>query len=282
MKILSLNGGGMLGYIPLCILENLEKETGKPSCEIFDLIGGVSTGSIIGGALSKGIPASEVKEKYKQLREKIFKNKRSFFMSLFFPLYKIKNLENTLKDIIGDLRINELKTRYMTYALRIDGSFMDSVYWKSWKDDVKLYEVMCASSSAPHYFQPYQVEDHWYVDGGVVNNNPSLALLSEAIKFGERREDIKIVNLWAEHLVGIKDPAKHYGLLTILPGLPTMFTTGGEDSTDYYVNQMIGDNLISLRPAPNLPIDTGEFEIMERIANELWEENKDRLLDLVK
>jgi patatin-like phospholipase/acyl hydrolase len=55
MNILSLNGGGTSGLMTALILAKIENEYGNKHicCELFDLITGVSTGSIIGALLSK-------------------------------------------------------------------------------------------------------------------------------------------------------------------------------------------------------------------------------------
>ena len=69
-RILSLDGGGVRGYLTVMILENIEKQlnakdgSDKPLGEYFDLIAGTSTGAIIGGLLAIGKKASEVRKIY--------------------------------------------------------------------------------------------------------------------------------------------------------------------------------------------------------------------------
>ncbi|KAH3860848.1 hypothetical protein DPMN_023771 [Dreissena polymorpha] len=46
-RVLCLDGGGIRGIIILEILEAIEKEAGKPIKDLFDWIGGTSTGGII-------------------------------------------------------------------------------------------------------------------------------------------------------------------------------------------------------------------------------------------
>jgi patatin-like phospholipase/acyl hydrolase len=47
IKILSIDGGGIRGIIPAMVLAKIERQTGRPACELFDLIAGTSTGGII-------------------------------------------------------------------------------------------------------------------------------------------------------------------------------------------------------------------------------------------
>jgi len=44
LRILAIDGGGIRGIIPAVVLAAIEKQSGKPICELFDLIAGTSTG----------------------------------------------------------------------------------------------------------------------------------------------------------------------------------------------------------------------------------------------
>jgi len=46
VKILAIDGGGIRGVIPAVLLAEIEKRTGQPISELFDLIAGTSTGGI--------------------------------------------------------------------------------------------------------------------------------------------------------------------------------------------------------------------------------------------
>ena len=61
-RILSLDGGGAKGFYTIGILDELEKNIGKPLHECFDLIFGTSTGSIIAALLARGdsVPNSAI------------------------------------------------------------------------------------------------------------------------------------------------------------------------------------------------------------------------------
>lgn len=54
VRILSIDGGGIRGIIPLTILSHLEEDTKKPIAQLFDVITGTSTGGII--ALGLNVP----------------------------------------------------------------------------------------------------------------------------------------------------------------------------------------------------------------------------------
>ena len=69
-KILTLDGGGVKGYLTILILEKLEKalqrkfNDNKTIGERFDLIIGTSTGGIIASGLSIKKSAKEIRELY--------------------------------------------------------------------------------------------------------------------------------------------------------------------------------------------------------------------------
>lgn len=280
MRILSLNGGGMLGYMQLVLLEQIEYELGK-SHEIFDLICGVSTGSIIGAGLSIGIPAYELKAKYKELRNDVFGKKKWFLSSLFKPVYELENLETCIKDVYGSHFINNTKTNFMTYAVNVSNTFLKTKFWRTWDDNIEIYKAVTASCSVPYYFNPYNIDGEWYVDGGLSDNNPSMVALTESLKDDIDITKIKLLNLWSTKGFGLKNPSKFYGLITVIRDLPYIFTNAGEDCTDFYVNRILGNNVVSIQPKVNLTIDNNKFDLMESHALSLWTEHKNKIIDLL-
>ena len=53
VKILAIDGGGIRGIIPATVLMEIERQTGKPAAQLFDLIAGTSTGGILAVGLVK-------------------------------------------------------------------------------------------------------------------------------------------------------------------------------------------------------------------------------------
>lgn len=59
--VISIDGGGIRGYVPALILEKLEEELGHVHLrEAVDMFAGTSTGGIISIALSTDIPAARL------------------------------------------------------------------------------------------------------------------------------------------------------------------------------------------------------------------------------
>lgn len=277
MKILSINGGGTLGYITLCVLERLEEEAGMPCYEIFDLISGVSTGSIIGYALSSGFTAKETKKLYEELIPKIFHNKTGFFMSLFKPYYNINDLEKTIRENIGDKKISDVKTKFMCHATKVNSPEIKTKFWKSWKaeHDIIAWQALTASSAAPLYFSPYQIEDDIFVDGGLVSNSANVVSIVEAIKLGAKLEDIKMLNLTINTNKTYDKKKDLIGLLRVASNFPLISVWGTERIEMHQADKLLKKgNFSVVYPDTGLGIDNQEFEEMQQIADKLWFERK--------
>src|SRR5690349_9443629 len=119
-RLLSIDGGGLLGLIPAEALMEIEKQldkiTGepKPLCDRFDLIGGTSTGSILAAGLALGLRAEKLRNFYIDFGKEIFT--KSFLPARFWHNYPSGPLEKHLKTVLGEsttLGSKSLKTKIM-------------------------------------------------------------------------------------------------------------------------------------------------------------------------
>src|SRR5688500_20096318 len=74
VRVLAIDGGGIRGIIPALVLAELERRSGRPVFELFDLIAGTSTGGILACALCAPdpLPAEEVAAIYEEEGPAIF------------------------------------------------------------------------------------------------------------------------------------------------------------------------------------------------------------------
>jgi patatin-like phospholipase/acyl hydrolase len=106
--ILQIDGGGILGATPALVLAQLElslqKETGNPHLllrNIFDMCCGTSTGAIISGLITAGVPAREIYFFYRKDGMRLFnKSKNYFFTRLIKPKFKRKDFLAVLYRIL--------------------------------------------------------------------------------------------------------------------------------------------------------------------------------------
>lgn len=200
-RILSLDGGGVRGYLSIRILENIEKHLNfKENIEMhlgerFDLIVGTSTGAIIAGLLAIGKSAEEIRKLYESDIPVIFgKNmKRNKVTSLLYPQYKPNELKKKAHIYFDDLTFKDVKTDLIVTS--VDISTMKPRFHKSdfadnnrGRVDEKVSSAIIASASAPVYFPVARDLKHsdYLIDGGIVANNPSMVGLVDALTFNRK------------------------------------------------------------------------------------------------
>jgi uncharacterized protein len=183
-NILSLDGGGIRGIILLQQLIELELYLGDKICNKFDLISGTSTGGIIAALLAKGYTAKEILDFYLNNSSKIFK--RGFLrFGIFRSKYSDKNFNRILKEHLCEIKLSELECDVIIPAYNINKR--EKRLFKSTKDlNSSLYDVVRATASPQSFFPSHKIDNDYYIDGGMVINNPSLISYSEAVNNGEK------------------------------------------------------------------------------------------------
>jgi len=196
-KILTLDGGGILGMISIEVLAQIEAslrtQLGSPTlvlADYFDLVGGTSTGAVIATCLALGMPVDSVRRFYLESGRQMFD--KAFLLKRFYAKYEDDKLVAMLKDTIGsdtELGTDRLRTLLMIVTRNVS---TDSPWPVSNNPRAKynvldradcnlrlpLWQLVRASTAAPTYFPPEEVHfgghDFIFVDGGVTPyNNPS-------------------------------------------------------------------------------------------------------------
>ncbi len=168
---IAIDGGGIRGVIVTKALSLLEEELGKPVHEIFRLVAGTSTGSIISAGIASGLTASQLHQLYTSLGETIFKKSwRTFFWPLTRFRFPHEPLAKALQDHLGNKKMGDFWTANPATDVVIttfDLLANKTCFIKPWKREYKYWPVIravLASSSIPTYFP---VVAGRYVDGGV-------------------------------------------------------------------------------------------------------------------
>lgn len=176
-NILSIDGGGTAGIVSATVLNRLEKKLNTNILSIFDEYTATSTGTIILSLLFTGYKTDEIIDLYLSLSKKVFKrnlfqNIKSLF-GLFDELYDSKHFERLLQEKLGDIKCSDLPYKFKFLALNISNN-THKVFTN--KDDIELWKVVRSCSSIPTVFEPFNINGEYYIDGGVIANNPSLYL----------------------------------------------------------------------------------------------------------
>lgn len=273
MRILSLNGGGTCGYMTASLLDKIETEIKHPSYELFDLMTGVSTGSIIVGFLGKGVAASELKNLYKQLATDIFSKKNWIPWK---PWYSIDELYNIASAHLC-YPFNKSKTKTMILATKISTpKYITSKFWKSWKEDdtIMTHEVVVSSCAAPIYFAPHEYQGVVYVDGGFSGNNPSMHSIAEALSMGGVMDNMYNLNIGCGRGNGLDNAMKFSNILKWIPqisDLVTLSVRAGELASEYHSHQLLGFRNHVVQPEIDLDLATLDFATMDAQVDKMWE-----------
>ncbi|NOK15825.1 CBASS cGAMP-activated phospholipase [Corallococcus carmarthensis] len=198
-RILSLDGGGIRGAFSASVLATLEKETGRACVDHFDLITGTSTGGIIALGLALGLPASTIRDFYRDKGLDIFpgtglvQRTSLTLRQLFAPKRSHEALKAALRSVFNDMRLGEARCRLVIPTYDAVGGrifLLKTAHHARFTGEYKASAVDCAlaTSAAPTYFAAAAFADHpgaSYVDGGVWANCPIMVGVAEAVHFLE-------------------------------------------------------------------------------------------------
>lgn len=188
---LSSNDGGLRGYFTALILMFLEQDlasAGKITgsiADMFQLLAGASTGSIIAAGLSTNKTAGDIALLYDMHGADIFHRPR-WFQAIPGRTRKSGGLEDVLHAQFGARTLSQVERRLLivAYALDLRGE-RGPVLLCGGPDlyaspDIELRHVVRASAAAPVRLPPASVTEtgglrHMVaIDGGLAASNPSL------------------------------------------------------------------------------------------------------------
>lgn len=204
--VLSIDGGGVRGLFSSILLTKIEKIIGIPLCKLFDLIVGVSVGGLIalsiGQECDKSSKLNLVSLFNKNNMQRIF-NKSCW--DKIMPIQTQPKYDGTEKKkvIQEHTKIKTFgETSINTAIVTFDICLEKTKIFRSWDNHDKLLnpsKIGNATSAAPTYFPCVQIKDSWYIDGGVVANNPCLIALQEAHNLWGKDADIRILSIGSGH-----------------------------------------------------------------------------------
>lgn len=227
-RILSIDGGGLRGVIPLQVIREIENITSQPIHKTFDLIAGTSTGGLLTCALTFGDVEStvgntrkysldEIQNLYVTRGKEIFpkygklKNSYNAIKKWIRPEFNPDNLQNILVEYFGENRITSCLKPVFIASYNIHRNipifFTTREATLQEEKNAKLFEICRATSAAPTYFPSYSFnydsENIICIDGGIIMNNPSIGALIEILgnsdykhyKLNEKRIDLKDISI---------------------------------------------------------------------------------------
>ena len=267
-RILSLDGGGLRGLIPLLTLKRIEEMTGKKTHELFDMIAGTSTGGIIAAGLSAtrdgkspALTVDKLIELYTTKGEAIFPRSKNVFSKAFRnikgalgPKFSADGLDAQLKEYFGDMALKDtLKPIVITsYDIRNNQVVMFKTRLAKWdaRYDLPLSSACRATSAAPTYLPSYELSydgrQRTCIDGGVYINNPAMGAIAEAIKANPKLKpsDIEVLSLGTgAYAEKIGDKAEEWGLAEWALPITTTMMQATSFAAAYEAGQIAGKHL---------------------------------------
>lgn len=217
LRILSLDGGGVRGISSLCVLKELMAQTSRQRaadnpnepksairpCDVFDLICGTSTGGLIALMLGRLEMVFPLFIKLSKTVDDCFKAYLSLAQEVFTAKSKATTakfddeiLERKIKDIIqaqnldGNASLAHPDGKCKTFVVAtIVRAASNAVLMQTYDNfpsseafDCTIWQAARATSAAPTFFKPIEIEYVQYVDGGVGHNNPAELAIHEAHK----------------------------------------------------------------------------------------------------
>jgi patatin-like phospholipase/acyl hydrolase len=206
LKVLSIDGGGARGLIPVRLLEEIETQCQQPIHKLFDVIAGTSTGAVVSLMLTKPQPftCAAARQLYAQ-------HAKDFFSAT--PWHRVKTLwgwvgpkypttspkqalqgvlgtDTELKDAVGEvvIPIYDITKQHSPDPTLHAGprTFSRADAKKDPQQNFRMLEVALAATSAPTYFPCVPMANRDFqlhpIDGAVYLNNPAGAGISHAMR----------------------------------------------------------------------------------------------------
>jgi len=278
-KILSIDGGGLRGIVPLIILQEIEKRTGKKAHQLFDMMVGTSTGGLISSCLTIRKSKDSIEpmysvddliKMYSDYAHIIFPTPTSFgkildkLTNLWHPEFSDKGIKEVLHKFISDQKITEsmLPIIVPTYDLSSNKPvlFKTSEAVGDPSADARIFDICMATSSAPTYLPAYSFDYKGNkliaIDGGVYANNPTMTAIAELSKYGRSgfykksdgsnvsMEDVSVLSLGTGSYTGsiTLENAVKWGQLQWIQVISDIMMKGVNQTTDYEAAELIYNN----------------------------------------
>ncbi|NWO56030.1 CBASS cGAMP-activated phospholipase [Chromohalobacter israelensis] len=259
--ILSLSGGGYRGLFSAEILKALERVSGGPLANKFDLIAGTSVGSILASAVAKELPASDLPTLFTDHGEDIFSSRKILGGMIKSPgflasKYRADALKKLLsrEALLSSSTFDDLHHRLIIPAVNLSKGgpqYFKTQHHPRFTQDGrrKVIDAVLASSAAPIYFPVHKFDNNRYADGGLIANSPLLAAIHEAVYIlGVPPEKINAISVgtMGGHLTIDPKMKLEAGLKQWGVNLVLMQMTAQEAMQDFMAGHVIESRLISL------------------------------------
>lgn len=199
-----MDGGGAKGVYTLGVLKEVEAIANAPLCEVFDLIFGTSTGSIIAALIALGYRIEEIENLYFALMPQImthrFSGTRTRALKIEAENIFGKQDFSTFKIPIGIVCANHDFERPMVFKYSVQQAHGRAATFKP-GFGCTIADAVVASCAAYPFFKKVKVKtenqgEQVLMDGGYVANNPTLFALADACQaFKKNASELAVLSV---------------------------------------------------------------------------------------
>lgn len=202
IRVLSIDGGGTRGVVPLQVLKLLEAETGKKIHQLFDYICGVSTGAVLAFMLGLAhFSLEECADMYRRFGSEVFRQNPlvgTVKMGWSHSYYNTETWETILREKLGHRVLiktarDELSPKVSAVSAVVNwGTSPKAFVFRNYNhkpgslsryagaSGCQMWQAVRASSAAPGYFQEFTLQSDIHQDGGILLNNPCALAVHES------------------------------------------------------------------------------------------------------
>ncbi len=271
--ILSLDGGGVRGLATLHFLKELDiylkEKYNRCINDVFHLYIGTSVGGMIASCLACDKKPDELAEYVDENIDIVFKRK-----GLAFPWsnkYRSRGIDELIAGIIPDIQMKDINKPFLTTAynttLRKPTIFNNQSTGLYSDNSVSLRKVIQATSAAPSYFAPVEIEEGtYYIDGGVICIDPVLHGYTAAFKRW-KNEKVMVLSVGTGQCPQKSiNPSNHWGIINWLwyGKLVDIILGASDELGREQMDMIIGKDYLRINSKleRNIPMDsTNEFDL---------------------
>ena len=272
-KILSIDGGGIRGIIPVRLLERLERH--HPGIvQEFDLFAGTSSGAVLAAGFAYGLTARFLRQMYKGFGEEVFTDSIwddiKDLKILIGADYSLENFKSLMERVVGSITLGQLPKKVLITTFDLKDETLDPPRWKpkffhnynssNGDGDQRLVDVVIRSAAAPIYFPTYQ----GYIDGGVAAINPSTCAMAQAYHEGFR--DVRMLSFGTgTNPHWLEEQEADWGVIQWGLKLVNIFIDGVSEVADYQCRQILQEDYFRLQPLLPYSIGLDEWQATDEL-----------------
>lgn len=259
--ILTIDGGGTRGLIPLTYLKYLEQQNPNGIASIFNLMGGISTGAIIVAALSKEqfdgpnsyhFTAKQISDLYRKKSPDFFSQSIFYRIislnGLILPLFNTKKKNDFFKEQFKKSTLKNLSNHVALFAYDIkQKNILIFCNWIKCDNSLNQYsiaDIVSGATSVMGIFAPVMLStyDHQIkydiADLGLIINNPAYMTARLAAKICPDVHHYVVLSLGTGNYpeMSSNHESYHWGLYQWMPNLIAATTETNSQATSEYLS----------------------------------------------